>query len=982
MCRNEEKMKKIEDLTAYEVIEKRQIDDIGSESWLLRHKKTGARIALLSNEDENKVFYIGFRTPPTDSTGVPHIIEHTVLCGSKDFPVKDPFVELVKGSLNTFLNAMTYSDKTVYPVASCNDKDFQNLMHVYLDAVFYPNIYKEKKIFQQEGWHYEMEDANSPLTLNGVVYNEMKGAFSSPDEVNDREVINSLFPDTPYGVESGGDPKVIPTLTYEQFLAFHGKYYHPSNSYIYLYGNMDMAEKLEWMDENYLSRFDRIEVDSALRQQPAFEKPVEVSREYPIMEGESAKDNTYLSYNTVVGTSLDKELYYAMEILEYALCSASAAPLKLALIHKNIGTEVYTVYNNGIYQPYFSIVAKNANVSQKAEFVETIESELARIVKEGIDKKSLLAGLNYYEFRYREADFGSYPKGLMYGLQMFDSWLYDDKMPFDLIEAIDIFKVLKEKINTDYYEKLIEKYLIHNQHKSVLVVAPKEGLTAKEERELADRLAAYKAELTEAEIAQIVEDTKALREYQEMEDAPENIAKIPMLRREDMKREAEDFVNELRSIGDTKVLFHDIQTNGIGYIRLIFDAANIPAELFSYVGILKNVLGYVDTETYSYGELCNEVNIHTGDIVSSVNTYVNAKKLDEYKLTFEMKTKAMYDELPAAFALMTEVMTASKFDDTDRILEILEELRSIMQGNMTSAGHTFAAVRAMAYFSETAAVSELVNGLPCYRMLEKLTDNFEENKVELINKLTELIKCIFRPENLMVDITATEEGFERIKELVAPMKAKLFTEPVRKERFEVPTVKKNEGFSTSAQIQYVCRAGNYMTGTDYVYTGALRVLRVMLRYDYLWINVRVKGGAYGIMCNFGKTGDSYLVSYRDPNLRKTVDVYEKTSAYLRNFDADEQIMTKYIIGAVSDLDVPMTPSVKGSRSSSAYLTNLDFAEVQRERDEVLACSQEDIRALAGYLDAVMAQDAICVVGNGQSIEENKEMFMKVENLFH
>lgn len=975
-------MKKIEDVTAYEIIEKRQIDDINSMSYLLRHKKTGARIALLSNDDENKVFYIGFRTPPTDSTGVPHIVEHTVLCGSKDFPVKDPFVELVKGSLNTFLNAMTYSDKTVYPVASCNDKDFQNLMHVYLDAVFYPNIYNEKKIFLQEGWHYEMEDEDSPLTLNGVVYNEMKGAFSSPDEVNDREVVNSLFPDTPYGVESGGDPKVIPSLTYEQFLAFHGKYYHPSNSYIYLYGNMDMAEKLEWMDQKYLGRFDKIEVDSALTRQEAFEKPAEKYKEYPIMEGESLEDNTYLSYNTVVGTSLDKELYYAMEVLEYALCSASAAPLKLALIHKNIGTEIYTVYNNGIYQPYFSIVAKNANVSQKDEFVQTIESELARIVKEGIDKKSLLAGLNYYEFRYREADFGSYPKGLMYGLQMFDSWLYDDNMPFDMIEAIDIFKQLKEKINTDYYEKLIEKYLIQNQHKSVLVVAPKEGLTVKEEKELADRLAAYKAGLSGEEIRQIVADTKALHAYQELEDTPENLAKIPMLKREDMKKEAEGFVNEVRRIGDTNVLFHDIQTNGIGYIRLIFDAANIPAELFSYIGILKNVLGYVDTDKYSYGELCNEINIHTGDIVSSVNTYVNAKKLDEYKLTFEIKTKAMYDELPAAFELMTEIITASKLDDEGRILEILEELKSIMQGNMTSAAHTFAAVRAMSYFSETAAVSELVNGLPCYRMLEKLTDDFDGNKSELLGRLTELTKCIFRPENLLVDITATEEGFEKIQPLVAPMKARLFTEPVKKERFAIATEKKNEGFSTSAQIQFVCRAGNYMTNTDQAYTGALRVLKVMLRYDYLWINVRVKGGAYGCMCNFGKTGDSYLVSYRDPNLKKTVDIFEKTSDYLRDFHADERTMTKYIIGAVSDMDVPMSPSVKGSRSSSAYLTNLDFEEVQRERDEVLACGQESIRRLAGYLDTIMAQDVVCVVGNGQSIDENKEMFMKVENLFH
>ncbi len=475
-------MKKIEELTAYEVLEKREISDIGSMSYLLRHKKTGARIALLSNDDENKVFYIGFRTPPADSTGVPHIIEHTVLCGSKDFPVKDPFVELVKGSLNTFLNAMTYSDKTLYPVASCNDKDFQNLMHVYLDAVFYPNIYKEEKIFRQEGWHYEMEDADAPLTINGVVYNEMKGAFSAPDEINDREVVNSLFPDTTYGVESGGDPDVIPTLTYEQFLAFHEKYYHPSNSYIYLYGNMDMAEKLAWIDEMYLSRFDSLTIDSALMLQKPFERPVVVKKEYPVMEGEALENNTYLSYNMVVGTSLDKELYFAMQILEYAICSASAAPIKLALIHKNIGTEVYSVYDNGIYQPYFSIVAKNANDEQKDAFVETIEDELKRLVREGIDKKSLLAGLNYYEFRYREADFGSYPKGLMYGLQMLDSWLYNDNMPFDMIEAIDLFQTLKERIDTDYYEKLIDRYLIHNQHKSVLVLSPKEGLTVQDRK--------------------------------------------------------------------------------------------------------------------------------------------------------------------------------------------------------------------------------------------------------------------------------------------------------------------------------------------------------------------------------------------------------------------------------------------------------------------------------------------------------------------
>ena len=973
---------RIEDVAAYKVVEKRKINDLNSMSYLLEHKKTGARVALISNDDNNKVFYIGFRTPPTDSTGVPHIIEHSVLCGSREFPVKDPFVELVKGSLNTFLNAMTYSDKTVYPVASCNDKDFQNLMHVYLDAVFYPNIYKEEKIFQQEGWHYEMESVEDPLTLNGVVYNEMKGAFSSPDDVHDREVLNSLYPDTAYGVESGGDPKAIPDLSYEEFLDFHGRYYHPSNSYIYLYGDMDMAEKLIWMDEHYLSHFDKIEIDSTLALQKPFDKPVTVCKDYPVMEGESLEDNTYLSYNAVVGTSLDKELYYAMQIIDYAVCSASGAPLKLALIHKNIGTEVYSIYENGIYQPYFSIVAKNANAVQKDEFVATIEDELARIVKEGLDKKALLAGLNYYEFKYREADFGSYPKGLMYGLQMFDSWLYDDNMPFDMIEANAVFKFLREKIETDYYEQLIEKYLIHNNHKTVLVVSPKEGLTTKEEKELADKLEAYKATLSQEELQKIVEDTHALHAYQDAEETLENLEKIPMLTRADMKKEAEGFVNELREIEDTKVLFHNIHTNGIGYLRLVFDISDIPEELFAYIGIFKNVLGYVDTKNYAYGELYNEINIHTGGIGSAVNTYVNARNLEEYKLTFEVKTKVMYEELENAVGLLTEIMTTSDFSKEDRILEIVAEMKSRLQGNMTSAGHSLAAIRAMSYFSETAAISELVNGIPCLRLLEKLEGDFDANKKELIEKLEMLAKSIFRPENLMVDFTSCEEGYEKMKPFVPVLKATLFTEPVVKEPFAITLAKKNEGFETSAQIQYVGRAGNYRKDGGLSYTGALRVLKVILGYEYLWTNVRVKGGAYGCMCNFGKAGDSYFVSYRDPNLKKTMDTFEKTGDYLRGFTADERTMTKYIIGAISDLDIPMNPSAKGSRSSSAYLTNQTYEEIQQERDELLACTQEDIRALADYMDAIMKAEAVCVVGNGQAIEDNKEMFGTIENLFH
>lgn len=975
-------MKKIEELESYRLIEKRKIKDLKSEGYLLEHKKSGARVALLSNDDDNKVFCIGFRTPPENSTGVPHIIEHTVLCGSDKFPLKDPFVELVKGSLNTFLNAMTYSDKTLYPVASCNDKDFQNLCDVYMDAVFHPNIYKEEKIFMQEGWHYEMESEESELTLNGVVYNEMKGAFSSPDDVHDREVLNSLYPDTTYAVESGGDPKKIPDLTYEEFLNFHRKYYHPSNSYIYLYGNMDMVEKLEWMDKEYLSGYDRITVNSEITKQKPFESPAEIYKDYPILEGEELKDNTYLSYNAVVGTSLDKELYYAFDLIDYALCSSAGAPIKQALIQKNIGTEIYSIYENGILQPYYSIVAKNANESQKEEFVRTIEEELKKVVENGLDKKALLAGLNYYEFKYREADFGAYPKGLMYGLQMFDSWLYDDNMAFDLIEGNDMYHKLRELIETDYFERLIEKYLIHNNHKTIVVVSPKVGLQEKEDRELEEKLAAYKASLSREQIQKIVAQTKALHEYQDSEETPEALATIPMLTREDMKQNADGFDNELRHEGDTDVLFHPIYTNGIGYVRLIFDASQIPMEYMKYIGILKNVLGYIDTENYEYGELFNELNIHTGNITATVNTYTNARKLDEYKLCCEIKLKAFYHEIGTSFELLTEVLTKSKLEDTKRLQEIIAELKSRMQGNMIASGHSVSAVRAMSYFSETAAISEMVSGIPCYRLLEDIDKNFDERKDELVEKLQILAKHLFRPENLLVDYTSEEKGYSYLVDAIPKLREHLYTEPVEKKPFKVSLEKRNEGFCTSGQVQYVCQAGNFYQNGKYPYNGALRILKVIMGYEYLWTNIRVKGGAYGCMCSFGKNGDSYFVSYRDPNLKKTYETYQGIADYVRNFKADERTMTKYIIGTLSEIDTPMTPATRGSRSSGAYLTNLTYEDVQKEREEILNCTQEDIRKLADYIEAIMQENAICVVGSGQSVEENKALFTSVDNLFH
>lgn len=970
----------IEQLQAYTLLEKKEIKELNSVSYLLKHNKTGARVALLSNDDENKVFYIGFRTPPKDSTGVAHIVEHTVLCGSDKFPVKDPFIELAKGSLNTFLNAMTYPDKTVYPVASCNDKDFQNLMDVYLDAVFHPNIYHEEKIFKQEGWHYEMENADDALTINGVVYSEMKGAYSSPDDVLWREIMNSLYPHTSYAVESGGDPDVIPELTYEAFLAFHQKYYHPSNSYIYLYGDMDMAEKLQYIDEEYLSKYDALAVDSTLVSEPAFKETVTVEREYPIMESESEKDNTYLAYNISLGEQPDRKICYAFSTLVDVLCLVPGAPVKQALLDAGIGTDLNCAYDT-IKQPYFSMVAKNANADQKDEFVRIVEETLAKLSESGLDKKAIRANLNNSEFKYREADFGSHPKGLMYGLQMLDTWLYDDSKPFTNVELLDTYQELKQEIDTSYYEDLIRDYLVHSTHKSVVVLKPVRGLTGRKEKQLAEELAQRKSSMSKEEIERIVRETEELKQYQEEPSRKEDLEKIPLLSRSDMKKEAAPYYNEEKKVDDTVLLYHDIFTNGIGYLRFMFDLKQVPESLFPYVGILKTILGLVSTEHYSYSELYNEINIQTGGIVPAVNTYTDARDLTKYTATLDLKVKVLYENLPQAFELAQEILTRSDYTDTKRLFELVAEARSCKQAEMMSAGHTLAAGRALSYLSKPAMVLEHINGIPFYQFMEDLEKNFDVKKEELVENLQKTIRYIFRPENLLVDYTAEKEGLNGIEEFIRKLKGSLYTDPVAEDGYDPQPARKNEGFMTSAQIQYVCRAGNYET-KGLPYNGALKVLRVLLGYDYLWTQVRVKGGAYGCMCSFGRSGESYFVSYRDPNLKNTIDVYENAADYIAHFEADERTMTQYIIGAVSEMDIPMTPAMKGTYSLTGYMTHYPYEKVQQNRDELLAADADTIRGLAEYIRAFMDEDCLCVVGNEENIKENSGLFESTDYLFH
>ncbi len=972
-------------LNFYHIEEERESKDLNAAVYRLTHKGTGARVAVISNEDENKVFYIGFRTPPTDSTGVPHILEHSVLCGSRNFPVKDPFIELAKGSLNTFLNAMTYPDRTLYPIASCNDQDFQNLMHIYLDAVFYPNIYQEENIFRQEGWHYELESPEAPLTINGVVYNEMKGAFSNADDVMEREVLNSLFPDTCYGVESGGDPDNIPDLTYEQFLEFHSTLYHPANSFIYLYGNMDVWEKLLFIHESYLKDFSVedegiAELDTRIAMQVPFTAGKELRKPYPIMEGEDTKEKAYLSYNVVAGTSLDAELCLSLEILDYALCSAPGAPVKQALLDAGIGKDVYSNFEDGIYQPYFSIVAKDADESRKDEFVAIIERELKRIVAEGFDQKAIMAALHYFEFRYKEADYGRWPKGLMWGLMAMDSWNYADEAPFLHIEADDMYASLKEKAAQGYFEALVAKYLLHNTHKTILVMYPEAGLTAKREQEFAEKMAAIKAQMSEDELREIMADKEALDAYQDREDTPESLACIPLLKREDLKKDIQHYINELKEVQGIKLLTHPVYTNGIAYIRLLFDTKNVPQDLFPYLSLLRACMGYMDTGKHSYSDLFNEINLVTGGISPVTNIYTHADDFDKATVTFELKCKVMYEDMAAAADLMLEMLLDTVYADKKRLHEIISEGRSRLQGQMTGAGHTVAAVRAMSYFSRSAAINEVMNGVNQYRFYDQLERHFEEKYEEVAANLQELCHIIFRKENFMSDITAEEAGIEKWADFVPVIAGKLYTCQIRTGSFEPVITKKNEGLMTSGQVQYVCRAGNFIK-KGYPYTGAFRVLKVIMGYEYLWTQIRVKGGAYGCMCSFGKTGDSYFVSYRDPNLERTIDVYEKAAAAVEAFAADERTMTQYVIGAVSELDTPMTPSALGVFSLGGFMTGREEADIQAEREQVLTCTVEDIRALAGHIRAFMSDEALCVVGNAERVKGAKDIFDTTAQLF-
>jgi len=975
VIKNTETLKK---LSAYEVVSEENLPDISGFGIVLRHKKSGARIAVISCDDNNKVFSVGFRTPPEDSTGVAHILEHSVLCGSERFPVKDPFVELVKGSLNTFLNAMTYPDKTIYPVASCNDKDFANLMEVYMDAVFFPNIHHEKNIFLQEGWHYELESADSELSYNGVVYSEMKGAFSSPDEVLFSELQQSLFPDTAYGVESGGDPDHIPELSYEQFLEFHKRYYHPVNSYIYLYGDMNVAERLEWMDREYLSRFEKIELDSSLKLQKPFEAKKTVESFYSVNNSEEAKDAAYFAYGVTFTGEKDVVKETAVSLLCSALINKPGTPLRLALTEAGIGEDCAADFTDVVAQPFLAVIAKNAAEDRAEDFLRVVTETLKKCVEEGVPKKSLYAALNSMEFSLREGDSGNYPKGLRYGQTMLGTWLYDDNKVFDNLYWTPVFDKLRALIETDYFETLIKEELLDNKHAVFLKLLPKVGMLAEKEATLGKVLADYKASLTEAEVEALVAQTNALKQYQSEPSKPEDLAKIPQLTREDIKKEADPFVNEVKEIAGVTTLHQELFTAGIAYVKLLFDMKKVPAELLPYAGILADLFGRMDTEKHSYLDLNNEISINTGGL--SVSTMISSKydDLKDYRVFFLAEGKTLYSKIPELFAYMKELLTETVYNNPVRLREILLERKSGLESRYVDMAQGAAVKRASSYFSEVGVAMELLDGIAYYEFISELLENFESRKEQLVQKLAEVYACIFAKDVMMLSVTADAEGYEKVKEQCEVLFA-AFAPEAKGSCLTLSPEKKNEGFITPGQVQYVCCAGNYRDA-GFEYTGAYEVLRTAMSYGYLWNQVRVLGGAYGAALMALENGRMAFYSWRDPHLSRTMQVYTDAVEYIEKFEADEAEMTKYVIGTMSNVDMPRNPRMEGERGLTAYLTGRTFASVQKHRDEILNITVEDVRALAEGVKAMLSQNCCCTVGSEKKVREDASHFITVRDL--
>ncbi len=956
----------------YRLINQKTVAEIHSEVFIFEHIKTGAKLMYVKNDDSNKVFSISFKTPPEDHTGCPHILEHSVLNGSKNFPGKNTYTELCKGSVNTFLNAFTSATMTMYPFASMNEQDFYNLMHVYLDAVFYPNIYTNPDILKQEGWHYELFDAKDEITYKGVVYNEMKGAFSSPESVLMRKILHAQFPDTPYHYESGGDPQYIPELTWEKFKAFHKSYYHPSNSWIYLYGELDLEKALTFIDEKYLKDFEKEIPKSNIPFQTPFAQPKHLVDNYSIGADEDPAGKNFLSLSFTCGSILDVETTTALDTLKQILMDSAASPLKQAIQDSGMCADSYASFNEGILQPSFTIICKHVKDEDIEALTKLIFAELKSIADTGIDKKLIEATINSKEFALREADMNHFPKGLFYNWSSISSWMSGGD-PLSYIAFEPIITGLRRGLNEPMYEQLILKHLLANTHSSCLILKPVKDLVEQNDEATRQILKSYQSSLNDTQIQALIADNKRLVEWQSTPDSVEDIEKIPFISLSDIKKEAEPLYLELENHPPYTLLKHPIFTNGIVYSNLYFDLNHIAEEDFPWVSLIVELWGNLDTQNYTYAALANEIDIHTGGISAELSLHNDDHNHGNINPKLAVSSKCVLLKTENMLELTAECLLKTKYNDTARIIQMIKEFKSRAQMFIIGTGHMTAVHRMMAQTSRYHRWQDLISGMDFYTFLCRVEIALEKDPQSITDKLQSIAESIFTKNNLLISITSPEEDIAKIWEKMNIITDQINTESAKYITKEFKPYKRNEGILAPVNVQYCAQGGNFEK-LGYQYSGKMLVLANILRNDFLQQELRVKGGAYGVMLQFTRYGFMFFCSYRDPNLVDTFNVYKQTADYIQNFNCSERDFEKYIIGTMASLDAPSTPSQKGINADYFYISGLTFEDKQKMRDKVLSTKIEDIRGFAGLINDVMKLNQIAVFGVETKLKENSELF--------
>lgn len=959
--------------------EKREIAEIKATAFLFEHPQSGAELLHIETEDSNKVFCAAFKTVPQNSSGVPHILEHSVLNGSKNFPSKSTFMELLKGSLHTFVNAMTGADMTVYPVASTNAKDFMNLSRVYMDAVLFPRIYEQPEILQQEGWHYELNDPQDELNIRGVVYNEMKGAFSSPDALMYRVSRQMLFPDNTYGVESGGDPDHIPELDYESFLAFHKKHYHPSNCKIVTYGDLDINAMLQMLDADYLSHFERDPHKVVIAPQKPFKQPLRAKYEYPIEEGRSTDKQHHLTLSWCFGNIADMYETQALHMMMELLILSPASPLKRKLQESGLASDYYGYVANDMLQPVLTIACKNTTEENIPAIEELIISEIKRIVAEGFDKKLVEAVINSREFFYREGQMRHFPRGLYHAWTILPYWLHNDD-PLTMLGFEDLLVELRKGLTQPYLEALLDKAFLQNKHAGVITFVPVPGLLASKEKALKELLAARKARMSEEEINALVEATRKLLEWQSAPEDPADIERIPMLSLSDIDPKATEYPIEVEPWKEFTALKHDVNTNGIVYLKAYFDLAHATGQDLPWLALYSELVGQVDSDNYGFADLSNEMDIHTGGIDLSLSLKNSYQDPDLILPKFVVSGKAVVAKSARLMELAAELALKPKFTDKARLLNLIREMKARAESMLMQQGVVVAINRMFAPFSQIHHWSDLSSGLGYYHFLVELEKQAGTDIDAVIHSLEQVRRRFFNTHNLIISLTASKEEIETAFGHLMPVLDSISSEPVEPAEYHFHTANLNEGICAPVQVQFCAKGGNFFR-KGYSYSGKLRVLKSVLSNDFLYQELRVKGGAYGAMCNFSLAGYQYFCSYRDPNLAETFSVYDRVPEYLRSFECSRREMDKYIIGDVSSLDYPLTPEQMGASADEDYITGFTQADRQQIRNEVLSTTVADIRAYADMIEDIMVKNHICVFGNEQKVRAAESLFDKLTPVF-